>query len=377
MKLLFRTTVILFILFAAQLVSGQEKVTMYSKSFDVNKNTTLLIELNNTIIDISESSDDQVHVEYSYDFFNQSKREKNKIQDLYNKRFKIKDTILNNLIKLYSTQKRFEAYGAYQNTMISKTDTFNNARKTVNDLENEKQKILSYNSYEELINKQNKNNPERREKLLKKHKENRKKRNTKRNFAIQIPKGVNVDIIGSGTTLKFNGVIKNKLNIRLKNGRLFADQLINDSNLFNLEATHTFITAIDGGKMVFDTVTYSLLGTVSNVKIESSYSNIDIGQIKGTNEITDFSGTYILYNNQKKNAQLAMKTEYSKVHYFKPIDESKFTVYGNDIKIVNNSDKYLFKSNTSRDHPIAYENKGNSLKSNEIQMSFGIFYIQE
>lgn len=138
-----------------------------------------------------------------------------------------------------------------------------------------------------------------------------------------------------------------------------------------------FITAIDGGKMVFDTVTYSLLGTVSNVKIESSYSNIDIGQIKGTNEITDFSGTYILYNNQKENAQLEMKTEYSKVHYFKPLDKSKFTVYGNDIKIVNNSDKYLFKSNTSRDHPISYENKGNSLKSNEIQMSFGIFYIQE
>lgn len=180
MKALFRTTIILFILFAAQIVSAQEKVTMYSKSFDVNKNTTLLIELNNTIIDISESSDDQVHVEYSYDFFNQSKREKNKIQDLYNKKFKIKDTILNNLIKLYSTQKRFEAYGAFQNTMISKTDTFNNnTRKTVNNLENEKQKILSYNSYEELINKQNKNNPERQRNYLKNTKRIEKKETQK------------------------------------------------------------------------------------------------------------------------------------------------------------------------------------------------------
>lgn len=377
MKLLFKNLLIALILLSTQFNKAQE-VTMISKSFTVNEQSQLLIEIDNETIDIIESPDDKVHVDYRFNFNNQT----NKVKRRFTDNFKIKDSVTGNLIRLQNKSRypRYRSIGLMYNTLYKKTiDTANTNYKikSVNDFNIEKQKSLSYNSfYEEYFNERYKDDAERREKLQKKYNRWSRKK-TEKNFVIKVPKGLKIDINGNSTILKFKGVIKNKLNIKIKDGRIYGESLNNEENSFNIDNTFVFISNLNGGRVVFDSAKKVSLGTISNVTIESSYSRIEIAQLISSNKITDFSSTYILYNNQKKSAPLDMKTEYSKVHYFKHLHKTGFTVFGNDIKLINHTNQAAPVKTTSPDYPIIYKGKNSNLKTDNIKMSYGIFYIQE
>ncbi|MEZ4796042.1 MAG: hypothetical protein R2785_02625 [Flavobacteriaceae bacterium] len=302
---------------------------VYSKSFETDLNTTAIFNLENTAVAIEESEDNMMHFDYKIEFSNYTKKEIQSFLD----NIKVEAVIYQNHITLTANSaskvvsESFEVDSPFGLTLDSdffKTDSLNHkiSKKS-------KDSIIS------LINDESFKAILKSFKLLDKDKNKKpldlsKVKMYKSLFVIKLPKSLKLTISGKESQITFREDYKNELSLSLVKGFFKAKKLANAYNKIKIENANFKSEEINGGKYNFINVTNGLIGSVSQVDINSELSKIQIGEVQKNVTITDFNSEYWLYNWSVNFNRFDLFSQYSKIHYFYPETDYGLKVIGNN-----------------------------------------------
>ena len=314
-----------------------QKKTVYAKSFSTDENTTAIFNLENTTVSIEASTDGKVHFDYSLEFDGYSKKEME--EQLV--KIQVEATKFENNITLVSNSvtKISDVTYAYDapNGLVLDFDGFQNRNDSI--VRKSRDSIIKeirYNAFGK-INAPFKYFGAR----FKTMKENGKLKDIKRSdikilrsqFHIKIPPYLKLKINGKDAQITMRDDSMNELSVVLKRGYFYAKQLMNEYNSFNIENANLRAEAIAGGTYSFNNISKGLIGSLQNVKINSEFSKIQIGELKEKVSITDFNSEYFFYNWNTDFKRFDLLSEYSKIHLFYPVDHDfSMKVMGNNTK---------------------------------------------
>ena len=350
MKTLFKSILLLLITSAS--CYAQRHVVL-NKSFDVDKNTSVILNFDNIYVAIEESTDGKIHFDYVLEFQGYSKKA---IQKFLNE-VKVEATSFDNNITLEARSENkisFETFALKSPYGISiKDDYFKSKSDTI-----------VRKSKDSLLNEIRKNNYVRRNNPLryinerfKKIDKNGKLSNIKlggvdimrSQFVIKIPPFLKLSINAKNSGVHFRNDMQNELLIDLKSGTLKTKSLINTYNKIKIDDANFEAQSIIGGDYSFKNVKKSKIGHIQNVKITSEFSKVEIGEIDKKATITDFNSEYWFYNWSTDFNRFSLYSEYSKIHMFYPKTNHSMKVIGNNTKsLIGNNEFEINMQPTSK-----------------------------
>jgi hypothetical protein len=295
----------------------------------VNKETTVIFNLENISIAIEESVDNKVHFDYDIEFSNYSKKE----IDNFIKQFKVEAVQFENHITLQAMSLTKVVHQAYE------FDTPNGLTLDGEFFEKKDGSEKIYRKSKDSIN--NEINTSDFSFLLKKFKMlddrgNKRKidldkvKMYKSRFVIKVPNYARFTINGKDAQVTFRSSMKNEISMTLKHGFFTGKQLANSRNKFKIENANFKAESLSGGSYDFINVRQGLIGSIDKVNINSEFSKIEIGEIRQDVLITDFNSEYWLYNWSKNFEQFDFYSQYSKLYYFYPETNYSLKVVGNN-----------------------------------------------
>lgn len=324
---------LLLMLITSTSVYAQKK-QIYSKSFDVNTQTTAIFNLDDSAVVIESSDDDKVYLDYAIEFDGFSNKEIDSLFEMikvdafiYDNRITLK---ANNIVKSHQ-------YFTYKGTGSLFTDNLLKSKKI-----NNKDPIIrkSQDSILREVRAKNKVKPldsignrfriKEKDGTIKSLKELGGVKATKGQFVIKIPPYVKLTINAKVGYLTFIGDIKNELSVSLKRGKLKAQQLTNAYNQFKIEDAGFEVEELKNGDYTLNNISNGLIGGVNNAKITSEFSKIEIGEIAGGVTIVDFKSDYWFYNWSTDFKRFDLYSQYSRIHYFYPEADYSLKVIGNN-----------------------------------------------
>ncbi|GGI57091.1 hypothetical protein GCM10011444_14000 [Winogradskyella haliclonae] len=324
----------LFILMLITSVTGfAQRHSVINKSFEVNKGTTAIFNIDYTAVAIEESTDGKIHFNYTLEFEGYSKKKiQKKIEDLNVEVSNSENHItLNVNVKsflpkvdieyndkgghvFYKYKEKTEADSVVQKSKDSLI-RFINTRNRVY-----KSPLKFINNKFKKITKDGKYIDVKGSNMIRSQ------------FVIKIPPYVKLTINGKQSKFFFRNDLRNELSIDLKGGYIRAKKLLNEYNNVKIKNGDFEATAITGGNYMFNKIGKSYIGSVQNTKFSTEFSDIEIGEIGENVTITDFNSEYYFYNWAKNFKRFNVYSEYSKIHFFYPKDDHSFKVFGNNTK---------------------------------------------
>lgn len=310
-----------------------QKEKKFSKVFEVNKSTTMLINLDNSNIIIEPSTDGKVHINSNYAFDGYSKKEI--IKELKSKTIEANFNESSNHITLTANQIKRKNNMSYaydgEMSLFLEGDLFGfNDKKKNTIVRKSKDSILR-----EIVSKYIEDVGFLRNRIKVKDKDGKVRnigtRNTRismNKFVVKIPPYVKLNISGKKSKINIYEDIINELNVNLKEGSFRGKSLINSNNKFKIKDATFRVESILGGDYTFNNLNRSKIGTLQQVNITSSFSKIEIGEIQKEVKLTDFGSRYWFYNFSKDFERFEMFSEYSIIHNFLPETDYSMRVFG-------------------------------------------------
>jgi len=330
---LFKFNMLALMLITSIGIYGQKK-QIYSRVFDVNPQTTAILNLDDSAIVIEQSKDNKVHLNYNIEFDGFSEKEVDSLID----RVKLDVTMFNNNItlKVNNIMKSHE-YFSYHGTGSLFMDNLLRSKRTI-----KKDSIVRKLKDSILREIRVKNNEKPIDSIgswFKIKEENGSIRSLKElggvkiikgRFVIKVPHFVKLTVHANNSYITFVGEISNELSVNLKRGKLSAQQLTNTNNQLKIEDAGFEVEALKNGNYTLNNVRKGLIGSINNTKISSEFSKIEIGEIQLNSTIVDFKSEYWFYNWTADFKRFDLFSEYSKIHYFYPKSDYSLKVVGNN-----------------------------------------------
>jgi len=311
-----------------------QKKQIYLKSFEVDKNSNIIFNLDNTTVGIEESTDGKIHFDFSMEFENYSKNEIKNIVDSV--KIKVGGFEKNITLEASGITKSNSHFSVNtKEALVLDSDFFKSKKK--------EKKVLykSKNSLIEEINTHNKSSLENLLKMLKTKDEKGVKKKLsgisiqvmKSDFSIKIPPHVKLVINSKDSQITFLDDFTNELSLVLRNGYLRAQTLANNHNNLKISDASLKVEKISGGIYYLNNISIGKIGSLNSVKITSEFSKIEIGEINQGIVINDFNSEFWFYNFSRGFKRFDLFSEYSKVHIFKPLNNYSFKAFGNNTVI--------------------------------------------
>ena len=327
MKMQFK--VLFFLLSISNIIWAQKKQILH-KTFDTNDITTMIVNLNNSTVNIQSSQSDKVQIDYKLEFIGFSNGEiSEKLKEIEADANMFDNHITltaNSIDKLSYKSHVYSAPGGivYKGSLFNKSSDNPEFRKTRDSIIAE----INYND-SDFFNKHLEFLDENEE-VIKNVEEYVKTLNV--HFTIEIPNNVKLTINAKDSQIRMNQKITNELVFNLKKGSLKALELSNDYNKVKIEDADLKIITLSGGNYIFNNISRGLIGSVSSSNITSEFSEIQIGEIQENVSITDFTSSYWFYNWSDRFTRFDLFSEYSKIHFFYPVKDHSLKVFGNNTK---------------------------------------------
>lgn len=368
MKTLFKISALMLITswtFEAQ----TETETLYSKSYDTNVNTTALLEFRGSSVEISTSLDNKFHVEYYIEFINYPNRKKKEAIE----KVKIESKLENNQITLSDeSRNRFYNFYSYRyDALLGRLNAKNNETTKAYNYKSEvdvskeifeAKKPVSW--YVRYIQNSQRYDESEKQKMIEKHK-NRKQKKYNKKIIIKIPKHLSLTINAKASKIRIEDNLENQISLRADGGMLHFKNLNNSNNIVKIKDASLIANSINGGKVVLDNAKRTIIGKLKNVKLNSEFSQLEIGNISNNVEITDFTSKYLIHNFSKDFETLNMNTEYSEVNLFLPKNGGyKLTTFGNYTKHFVENKLVEFPAEKSDSNSKMLDLKSNDNESN-------------
>ncbi|WP_179350004.1 hypothetical protein [Winogradskyella pacifica] len=338
MKTLFKITVLMLITsfqVYAQTETETETEILYSKSYETNQSTTALLEFRGSSVEIYKSPDDKFHIEYIIEFINYPNRKKKEARERVN----IESDLVNNQITLVDKSK-FSMYRFYQSETITgtldlrneseiKSYLYKSEKQVVNEINKAKKPVSLYAKYIQSANRYSES--EKKEMIEKSN--NRKRKKYVKRFTIKVPSHLDLTINSKASTIRIQEKIENQITLRADGGTVYLNEINNIRNIIKIKDATLIVNSINGGEVILDNSKRTIIGELKNVKLNSEFSQLEIGLINKNVEITDFTSKYLIHNFSKDFEALDMNTEYSEVNLFLPRNGGyELTTFGNYTK---------------------------------------------
>lgn len=348
MRTLFKI-IILMLITSFQIQAQKE--TLYSNSYQIDANTTALLEFKGSSVEIYKSLDDKFHIEYTIEFVNYPNRKKKAAIESV----KIESDLSNNQITV-ADKSKFSMYRFYQFETISNilylrnksTDT-SYSPKSEDAFRNviiEAQKPVPF--YIRYIQNSNQYSEDEKKKSIEKYNNRKKRRKVIKTVKIKVPNNLSLTINAKASTIRIQDNLENQISLRVDGGKVYTQNLSNSNNIIKMKDAPLIANSINGGKLILDNSKRTLIGELKDVKLNSEFSLIEIGQIKNNVEITDFTSKYLIHNFSNNFKELIMNTEYSEMNFF--IQEgikSSFTTKGSATKHYVENKLFDYKNHKS------------------------------
>lgn len=334
MKLLFR---ILFLILVTPTISYAQRHQILRKSIDVNKDTSVILNIENMYVAIEESTDGKIHFDYLIEFEGFSKKQIRKIIE----GFDVDVSDFDNGITLTAKSKNQVNFETIQFKVNYGITMINKKYRVENDsvVRKSKDSLLREIKENNLLNRSKKSLKFINNRFKKFDKEgnltNIRKGNmdiVRSQFVIKIPSFVKLNINTKNSGVHFRNDMRNELSIAIKQGTLKTKRLFNDYNNVIVDNANFEAEEISGGTYGFKNVRNGKIGIINDAKINSEFSKIEIGEIDKNVVITDFNSEYWLYNWSRKFGRFNLYSEYSKIHLFSPKDDYSLRMFGNNTK---------------------------------------------
>lgn len=317
-----------FFLLIALNVSGQSKYSILDKSFDVNEQSILNLDLTNIAVLIEESFDDKIHFNYEITFGRYSKRK----QKIIKGQIKASTKSKGNLISLTVNNSAFLGVSSTHLSMDSLTSAIKDYAVTFKSKKNmhkTKDSLLSEirtsggSDLRDFINR----NRERYE-----DKEFLKTRKIIiQTFKIKVPKYVQIRLKGieSNVTVKYD--VNRKFIANTFKGTLKVKNVLSDRNTFSITNGIFQAESLSGGNYSFKDAHKILIGKVSNLHLTSEASKLEIGEVEKNVQVTDFNSKLYFYNFNNRFGQLKYDGDYSELFFYNLRESnSSVDVYGHN-----------------------------------------------
>lgn len=349
MKLEFKI-IVLVLLVSSSLHAQQHKI--YKETFEIDRNTSAIFNLDNVSVVLEESTDGKFHVDYIMEFEGYSKQEINS----FLKEIKVEVGKFDNHLTLSARSenkitietiefKTTDALTLNENFFNSKKDSI--IRKSLDSLQSE----IEFNNRSNHRNSLKYIN-ERFKKVDKYGNETHfKKGNLKMmrsQFIIKVPPYLKLTINAKESGLYARNNLRNELSLKLKGGSLKTKLISNSYNKFKIDNANFEAIGIEGGDFEFINVKNGKIGTIQNAKITSEFSNVEIGEINKNTIITDFNSEYWLYNWASNFERFNLYSEYSEIHFFYPELDFSFLAVGNNTRSFLGKDIVINMQPTSK-----------------------------
>lgn len=357
-----------------------QKQSVYSKTFEINENATAFLKLSDGSVDveIELSTDGKFHVDYDIDFKEYPKRKRDDILE----NIKVEAKMIDNHIMLsnesnstYSSFSQKLLSGLYKRKQAKKTKYYQKSKDSL--LKEIKENILPKSFYIDFIEKSGAWNEKQKKRSINKYNKRDKKRFQKR-FTIKIPSNLKLKINAENTTVRINNNLSNQLSIRLDKGKIFVKSLKNKNNIIKIKDGVFIAEEIKGGKLTLDNVFKGQIGSLTNVNLDTEFSNLEIGEIKKNNHFKGFKNEIIFHNFSDNFDEFNFTSEYSKLHYFKTDNNFLLSANGYNTMVTINDKIKKIANQKNGEKKIFFETKtnknGNSGKIN-LDIIHGFIYF--
>ena len=306
---------------------SQTEELVLKKSFEVNQNTILNLDVDNTTIQFIESTDDKIHIDYSILFKKDSEEFVYKaFKDLYASATK-NNNVVNLEVKnsmylseLYFIEVDIDTYKKHIKNFFSKI----------------KRNKIVYKSKDSLLKEINfSSGPDSNDYFRKLKRENpnkdfgKLKRRFEQKFTIKAPKYLMLKIKALRSKINFNYDISKSIELNSFNTYLKFKNIASKQNKFSLHSGIFQSEKVTGGDYFFKDVTKVSIGSISDLKLDTETSKIQIGEINEKVKIKDFNSKFNFYNFSNSFKVFDFKGDYSKLHFFKNEDVYSLTAFGN------------------------------------------------
>ena len=360
-----------------QIAFSQTKELVLKESFEVDKNTLLEIDVDNTSILFEESFDDKIHFDYSILFEKDSEDVVYKVfKGIKAKATKTDNTVVldvkNSMLlgELHSMDVGLEVYKNYIK------DYFNSRKK------NE----FLYKSKDSILNEidfslgHDTNDYFKKLKLDNPNKDfGKSPKKFKQYFIVKVPKYVKINLKSLHSILTFTYDVTSPIQANSYKTYYKFKKINHPENSFNVTMGIFQAKEIVGGNYEFKDTNKIRIGLASNTVFKTETSKIQLGEIGKNVSFTDFNSKIHFYNFREKSDKINFTGNYSEFNLYK-VKESNYamTVYGFNTVLNMNNIKTTFGDSKKEELIKILEKKPKTepFSTINIQLKKGILNIK-
>jgi hypothetical protein len=327
---------LMLVLITSAMSYGQRHQIL-KKIVDVNKDASVILNFENVYVAIEESTDGKIHVDYLMEFEGFSKKDVQEKLDQVTAELTNSDDHITLNVKskqqiTFTTYELKGDHGLYiegdflgdnndsivrksKDSLLKEIVENNKTRFTKNSLKFINGKFKKIDKDGNLSDIKLKNVDIMRSQCI-----------------VKIPPFVKLNINGRNAGIHFRNNSQNELSVSVKQGTLKTKELKNNYNSVRIDNANFEAESISGGNYDFKNVKNGKIGSTQQVKIDSEFSKIEIGEIGKNTIIKDFNSEYWFYNWSEFFDRFNLYSEYSKIHFFYPDRNHSLKVIGNNTK---------------------------------------------
>ena len=335
-------------LFSVTISFSQTKEIILKKSFKVDENTILNLDLDNVAIVFEESFDDKIHFDYSMTFIRYPKnRKENLLKGVH-----VKSEKKGNIVNL---DVKNSMYVGMSKSPLLSMDSLKVA--ITNFMKYHKKKSGLYKTKDSLINEIKYSLGGELDSYLFNNKGKyandafiKKQKDIDKSFIIKVPKYITIKIKALHSSLNFNYDVKKTITANTFRGKLKFKKLLSKDNKFQLINGFFQVEEIQGGNYLLKGVHPAKIGSISKSKIDLETSTLKIGEIGKNVTINDFSSKLYLYNFNKNFTKFNLTGDYSELNFYKVVENNfSMDIFGHNTVLNMNNTKSSFGVNKEKE----------------------------
>lgn len=296
-------------------VEMDEKHTIYDESFSTDANTILVLNLKNAAAQVVTSKDNNVHITYTKEFKNTRRKHIEAQLNLLSVDGKKEGNKIT-----YTTNAKNNS--VYVNKMVWEDMLIGNfEKKNLDSLP----KPLQRKTLDSVLLEIKSSDILYRNKLfgalkikprVKKWKSSDQLIITK--MIIEIPEHIHVRATLENSNLVFMDDFYNRATMNVRNTKIKFKSVGNPLNILDVDNGYFYANNIVAGDYTFANTKNVIIGELSNAKINSEFTKVEIGKTGKNITVFDFNSKYSFYNFSENFGELKMNSDYSEINLFLP-----------------------------------------------------------
>ncbi len=365
-------------LFAVTNFFSQTKELVLKKSFETNVKTILNIDVDNVTIQFKESDDSKIRLDYSILFKKNSDEVIYRVFKDINAKVTKNENVINLEVKnsmylgeLHSLDVDMSSFKELLSGYFKKYKENKFAYKSKDSLLKEIHFSLGTDMHDYI-------------KRLKKKDPNKNfgegSKRFEQKFIINVPKNLKLKIKSLHSRITFNYNINTPIKVSAFKTYFKFKKVVNNENKFDLSMGVFQAEKIAGGNFNFKDVNKVIIGSISNAKITTEISKVQIGEIGKGVDLNDFNSKLYFYNFDKNFSLFKLTGDYSKLHFYDKKNTVSLTAFGNTTAINFDAQKFSFEPRKEGTKFKMLEkkvkNKGNYFGHISLNITHGIIEIK-